>query len=118
MGPLFSYRLFLDQIQKKAIVYTIFPGKRGKRVYTIGPERRVYTIEASDPEIEKKEGLHGGGAYFFFPVFSFRPFASYGAMLAAVSLLPELCFRHQVDGVGREWSRAVNQAPYNPVKTQ
>ena len=31
--------------QKKAMVYTIFLGKQGKRVYTIGPERRVYTIE-------------------------------------------------------------------------
>ena len=50
---------------KKAMVYTIFLGKQGKRVYTIGPERGVYTIECSDPEKEKKEGLHGGGVYFF-----------------------------------------------------
>ena len=35
---------------KKALVYTISLGKRGKRVYVIGAERRVYTIEASDPE--------------------------------------------------------------------
>ena len=27
---------------------------KGKGVYTIGPERRVYTIEASDPEKEKR----------------------------------------------------------------
>ena len=31
--------------QKKAMVYTTFLGKQGKRVYTTGPERRVYTIE-------------------------------------------------------------------------
>ena len=53
--------------QKKAMVYTIFLGKQGKRVYTIGPERRVGTIEASDPEKEKKEGFHGGGVYFSLP---------------------------------------------------
>ena len=28
---------------KKAMVHTILLGKQGKRVYTIGPERRVYT---------------------------------------------------------------------------
>ena len=37
---------------KKAMVYTIFLGKQGKRVYTIGPERRVYTIE---PQTRKKK---------------------------------------------------------------
>ena len=40
--------------QKKAMVHTIFLGKQGKRVYTVGPERRVFTIEASDPEKEKR----------------------------------------------------------------
>ena len=34
-----------------------FLGKQGKRVYTIGPERRVHTIEASDPGKEKKGGF-------------------------------------------------------------
>ena len=48
------------------MVCTIFLGKQRKRVYTIGPERRVYTIEASDSEKEKG-GFHGGGVYFFFP---------------------------------------------------
>ena len=38
---------------KKAIVYTIFLEKQGKRVYTIGPERRVYSIE---PQTPKKKG--------------------------------------------------------------
>ena len=33
---------------------TISQGKQGKRVYTIGPERRVHTIEASDPEKEER----------------------------------------------------------------
>ena len=32
--------------RKKAMVYTIVLRKQGKRVYTIGAERRVYTIEA------------------------------------------------------------------------
>ena len=36
-------------------------------MYTIGPERRVYTVEASDPEKGEKEGFHGGGVYFFLP---------------------------------------------------
>ena len=36
------------------MVYTIFLGKQGKRAYAVGPERRVYTIEASDPEKEKR----------------------------------------------------------------
>ena len=34
------------------MVYTIFLGKQGKRVYTIGPKRRVYTIE---PQTQKKK---------------------------------------------------------------
>ena len=46
------------------MAYTIVLGKQGKRLYTIGPERRVYTIEASDPEKEKMEGFHGGGVFF------------------------------------------------------
>ena len=37
---------------KKAMVYTLFLGKQGKRVYTIGPEKRVYTIE---PQTRKKK---------------------------------------------------------------
>ena len=32
-----------------------FPGKQGKRVCAIGPERRVYTIEASDPEKKRRD---------------------------------------------------------------
>ena len=35
---------------KKAMVYTIFLREQGKRAHTTGPERRVYTIEAPDPE--------------------------------------------------------------------
>ena len=52
---------------KKSCGVQHFLGKEWKRVYTIGPERRVYTIEASDPEKEKQEGFHGGGVYFFLP---------------------------------------------------
>ena len=44
------------------MVHTIFLGKQRKRVYNIGP-RRVYSIEASDPEKEKG-GFHRGGVYF------------------------------------------------------
>ena len=56
------------------MVYTIFLGKQGKRVYTIGPERRVYTIEP-DPEKEKKEGRRGG-VYFFLPCVGARLFGT------------------------------------------
>ena len=49
------------------MVYTIFLGEQGERVYTIGPERRIYT-DASDPENETNEGFHGGGVYFLFSV--------------------------------------------------
>ena len=47
------------------MVYTISLGKAGKRVYTISPER-VCTTEALD--LRKKEGFHGGGVCFFFPL--------------------------------------------------
>ena len=44
---------------------TVPRGKNGKLLYTTGPERRVYNVEASDPEKEKKEGFYGVGGYFF-----------------------------------------------------
>ena len=53
-----------SQSKKSYGVYH-FLGKTRERVYTIGPERRAYYHKASDPEKEKKEGLHGGGVYFF-----------------------------------------------------
>ena len=57
--------------QKKAMVYTIFLGKQGKRVYTIGPERRVYTIE---PRKRKKRRVSTVVVYtFFFPAPTFFP---------------------------------------------
>ena len=40
-------------LSKNAMAYAIFLRNQGKRVYTIGPERRVYTIETSDPEKQK-----------------------------------------------------------------
>ena len=43
-------------------------------MYTIGPERRAYTIDASDTEKGRKEGFHGGGAYFVLPWGSWRSF--------------------------------------------
>ena len=46
-------------------MYTIFLGKQGKRVYTIDPERGVYTIEPQTRKKKKRMGLHGGGVYFF-----------------------------------------------------
>ena len=68
---------------KKATVYPIFLGKQGKRVYTIGPERRVYTIEPQTRKKNKKGGLHGGGVYFFFPTPHFMgrytPFLAFSA---------------------------------------
>ena len=43
------------------MLYTIFLEKQGKRVYTIGPQKKGIHHRASDPEKEKKEGFHGGG---------------------------------------------------------
>ena len=54
-----------SQSNKKAVVYTIALGKQGKRVYTvytIGLERRVYTVEPLTPP-KKEEGFHGGGVF-------------------------------------------------------
>ena len=71
VGPFFSRSVARPRGHraKKAMVYTIFLGKQGKRVYTIGPERWVYTMEPQTQKMkkEKKEGLHGGGVYFFLP---------------------------------------------------
>ena len=52
--PLFSRSVAQPQGRraKKAMVYTLLLEKEGKRVYTIGPERRVYTIE---PKTRKKK---------------------------------------------------------------
>ena len=47
------------------MVYTIFLGKQGKRVYTIDPERRVYH-RASDPEKEKQGVVSTLVVYIFF----------------------------------------------------
>ena len=54
MAPLFSRSVARPRGHraKKAVVYTLFLGKQGKRVYTIGPERRAYTIE---PQTRKKK---------------------------------------------------------------
>ena len=52
--PLFSRSVARPQGRraKKAMVYTLVLGKQGKRVYTIGPERSVYTTE---PQTRKKK---------------------------------------------------------------
>ena len=56
-----------DTEQKKTMVYTIFLGKQGKRVYTTGPERRVYTIEPQNRK-KKKGRVSTVVVYaFFFP---------------------------------------------------
>ena len=53
--PLFSVcRLTPRSQSKKPWVYTIFLGKQGKRVYTIGPERRVFTIQPETPAKKKR----------------------------------------------------------------
>ena len=53
--------------REKKYAHTISLGKQGKRVYNMGPERRIYTIEAADPEKEKEAGYHCGGVRFFLP---------------------------------------------------
>ena len=68
-GPLFSRSVARPRGHraKKAMVYTIFLGKQGKRAYTIGPERRVYTIEPQTRK-EKKRRVSTVVVYtFFFP---------------------------------------------------
>ena len=70
-GPLFSRSVARPRGHraKKAMVYTIFLGKQGERVYTIGPEGRVYTIEPQTGK-KKKRGVSTVVVYtFFFPVF-------------------------------------------------
>ena len=50
---------------KPAMVYTIFLGKQGKRVYTTGLERRVYTIEPQT--LKKKKGSPRWWCMIFLP---------------------------------------------------
>ena len=54
--PPFSVCHPTPRTQSKKKLLRIPPsfGKQGKRIYTISPERRVYTIEASNPEKEKR----------------------------------------------------------------
>ena len=49
------------------MVYTIFLGKQGKRVYIIGPERRVYTIEPQTQKKKKRREPTVVVYTFFFP---------------------------------------------------
>ena len=51
--------------QKKTMVYTVFLEKQGKKVYTIGPERRVYIIEPQTPK-KKKRRVSTMVVYTFF----------------------------------------------------
>ena len=53
--------------QKKTMVYTIFLGKIGKRVFTIGPERRENTIEPQTPKKKKRRVSMVVANTFFFP---------------------------------------------------
>ena len=66
-GPLFSPSVARPRGHraKEAMVYPIFLGNQGKRVYTIGPERRVYTIE---PQTRKKK--KGGSPRWWCILFS------------------------------------------------
>ena len=69
MGPLFSLSVARPRGHraKKAMVYTIFLRKQGKRVYTIGPERRVYTIEPQTRKKKKRRVSTVVVYTFFFP---------------------------------------------------
>ena len=68
--PLFSV---CRPTPKKAMVYTIFLGKQGKRVYTIGPERRVYTTRPQTQKKEKKRASMVVVYTFFFPAIDLSP---------------------------------------------
>ena len=69
VGPLFSRSVARPRGHraKKAMVYTVFLGKQGKRVNTIGPERRGIHHRASDPEKEKRRVSTVVVYTFFFP---------------------------------------------------
>ena len=60
-----------SDLAKLARLYTFSWKKPRERVYTIGSERRVYTIEDSDPEKEKRRVSTVVVYTFFFPVPSF-----------------------------------------------
>ena len=59
-------------------------GKPGKRGYTIIPERRAHTIEASDPEKEKRKVSTVVVCTFFFPVFVSLNFWVFGVLLGEI----------------------------------
>ena len=61
--PLSVCRL-ISRSQSRNLWRIPFLGKPRERGDIIGPERRVYSIEASEPEKGRKEGFHGG---VFFP---------------------------------------------------
>ena len=69
VGPLFSRSVARPQGHrpKNAMVYAIFLGKQGKRVYTIGLERRVYTIEPQTRKKKKRRVSTVVVYTFFFP---------------------------------------------------
>ena len=52
---------------KKAMVYTNFLGKTREKGVHHRPGKKGIHHRASDPEKEKKEGLHGGGVHLFLP---------------------------------------------------
>ena len=54
MAPLLCW-----SVEKKSYGAYHLDGKQGKRVYTIGLERSLHTIEAPDPEKRKKGGPEG-----------------------------------------------------------
>ena len=70
MRPLFSRSVARPRGHraKKTMVYTIFLGKQGERVYSIGPERRVYTIEPQTRKKKKRRVSTVVVHTFFFPV--------------------------------------------------
>ena len=86
MAPLFSQSVARPRGHraKKTMVYIIFLGKQGKRVYTIGLERRVYTIEGSDPENEKRRVFTVVVYTFLFPVRYHRKHSATGVLLRRV----------------------------------
>ena len=68
---------------KKTMVYTILLGKQRQKVYTIGPERRVYTV---DPQTLKKRVSMVMVYAFFFPEDGCK-----NAIFAHFCTLPPLC---------------------------
>ena len=105
--PLFLVcRPTLRSQSKKAMVYTIFLEKQGKRVYTIGLERRVYTIE---PQTWKKK--KGGSPRWWCILFSSLIFLRFKMLLRRCFAFPAGPCKFGACDLGSRECRQSKEAP-------